>query len=258
MERSWQYDKGGQKQGASNMIYGLRPLIEAIKSGKQIEKIFLQAGAGGELMAELKALIMQNKVPAQQVPTEKLNRLTSGNHQGVVGFLAVIEYASLENILPAVFEDGKVPLVVVFDRITDVRNFGAMVRTAECAGVNVVVVPSQGNAAIGEDAVKTSAGALMRVPVCKSDNLKTTIHFLKASGLQVVAATEKARMLYTEADFSKPTAIVMGSEEDGVSNELLKLCDTSLRIPLQGEIASLNVSVACGVFLFEVIRQRGA
>jgi 23S rRNA (guanosine2251-2'-O)-methyltransferase len=242
----------------SQVVYGLRPLIEAIKSGRPIEKLLLQQGAGGELFAELKGLAVAAGIPVQTVPSEKLQRLSGGgNHQGAAGFVSLIEYASLENILPAVFEAGRIPLVLVFDRITDVRNFGAMVRTAECAGVDAVVVPLQGSAPVSEDAVKTSAGALMRMPVCRSENLKTTIHFFKASGLRVVAATEKARTSYTDANLKEPLAIIMGSEEDGVSSELLKLCDEILCVPLKGEIESLNVSVACGIMLFETLRQRG-
>jgi 23S rRNA (guanosine2251-2'-O)-methyltransferase len=242
----------------SQVVYGLRPLIEAIKSGRPIEKLLLLQGAGGELFTELKGLAAAAGIPVQGVPSEKLQRLCGGgNHQGAAGFVSLVEYASLEDLLPAVFEAGRTPLVLIFDRITDVRNFGAMVRTAECAGVDAVIVPLQGSAPVSEDAIKTSAGALMRVPVCRSENLKTTIHFLKASGLRVVAATEKARKAYSQADLNQPLAIVMGSEEDGVSSDLMKLCDELLRIPLQGEIESLNVSVACGVILFETLRQRG-
>jgi 23S rRNA (guanosine2251-2'-O)-methyltransferase len=239
------------------VVYGLHPLIEAIKSGRPVEKLLMQQGAGGELFMELKKIAVAAGIPVQSVPAEKLQRLCAGgNHQGAAGFVSLVEYASLENLMPAAFEAGRVPLVLIFDRVTDVRNFGAMVRTAECTGVDAVVVPVQGSAPVSEDAIKTSAGALMRVPVCRSENLKTTIHFLKASGLHVVAATEKARTAYFEADLNQPLAIIMGSEEDGVSSDLLKLCDESLRIPLQGEIESLNVSVACGIMLFETLRQR--
>ncbi|MEG1910114.1 MAG: 23S rRNA (guanosine(2251)-2'-O)-methyltransferase RlmB, partial [Bacteroidales bacterium] len=171
-------------------------------------------------------------------------------------FISRISYQKLEDVLPCVYEKGKAPLVVLFDRITDVRNFGAMVRTAECAGVDAIVIPAHNSAQINEDAIKTSAGAIHTVPICREENLKTSIHFLQASGLQVVAASEKAKQVYTNIDYTKPTAIIMGSEEDGVSPEYLKLCNEQIFIPIKGEIESLNVSVANGVILYEVVRQR--
>ena len=239
-----------------NLIYGIRPIIEAILAGKEIDKLFIQTGLKGELYRELNELVGKHRIPTQFVPMEKINKLAPNNNQGVVAFLSTVSYQSLENLIISAFEDGRTPLVLILDRITDVRNFGAIVRTAECVGVDAIVIPSKGSAQINEDAVKTSAGAVHTVNICREDNLKTTIHFLKASGLQVVAATEKARINYTDADFTKPTAIIMGSEEDGVSNEYLKLCDQQLAIPLLGNIRSLNVSVACGVVLYEAVRQR--
>lgn len=240
----------------TNLIYGIRPIIEAIHAGKEIDKLFIQIGLKGDLYRELNELIGNHHIPSQFVPIEKINKLAPNNNQGVVGFLSNISYQSLENVIMSTFENGQNPLVLILDRITDVRNFGAIVRTAECAGVDAIVIPSKGSAQINEDAIKTSAGAVHGVNICREENLKTTIHFLKASGLQVVAASEKARINYTDADFSKPTAIIMGSEEDGVSNEYLKLCDLYVKIPLRGAIQSLNVSVACGVMLYETIRQR--
>ena len=240
----------------TSLIYGIRPIVEAIKAGKEIDKLFIQIGLKGDLYRELNELIRENRVPIQYVPVEKINKLAPNNNQGVVGFLSNVSYQSLENVIMSTFESGRVPLVLILDRITDVRNFGAIVRTAECVGVDAVVIPSKGSAQINEDAIKTSAGAIHTMNICREDNLKTTIHFLKASGLQVVAATEKAKIKYTDADFTKPTAIIMGSEEDGVSGEYLKLCDQQVAIPLQGNIQSLNVSVACGVMLFETLRQR--
>ncbi len=240
----------------TNLIYGIRPIIEAILAGKEVDKLFIQVGLKGELYRELNELISKNRIPTQYVPIEKINKLAPNNNQGVVGFLSNVAYQSLENVIMSAFEDGKVPLVLILDRITDVRNFGAIVRTAECIGVDAIVIPSKGAAQINEDAIKTSAGAVLSVNICREENLKTTIHFLKASGLQVVAATEKTRINYTDADFTKPTAIIMGSEEDGVSGEYLKLCDQQLGIPLLGKIQSLNVSVACGVMLYECVRQR--
>ncbi len=240
----------------TNLIYGIRPVIEAILAGKEIDKLFIQVGLKGDLYKELNELISKNRIPTQFVPVEKINKLAPNNNQGIVGFLSNVAYQSLENVIMSAFESGRVPLILILDRITDVRNFGAIVRTAECTGVDAIVIPSKGAAQINEDAIKTSAGAVHTVNICREDNLKTTIHFLKASGLQVVAATEKTRINYTDADFTKPTAIIMGSEEDGVSNEYLKLCDQQLCIPLLGKIQSLNVSVACGVMLYECVRQR--
>lgn len=239
-----------------NMIYGLRPILEAIRAGKELEKVIVQKGLQGEIYRELDARLREHKIHAQYVPQQRLNALCQGNHQGVVAYLSLVEYTHLEDLLPCIFESGKTPLLLVFDRITDVRNFGAMVRTAECAGVDAVIVPSQNSAAINEDAVKTSAGALLTVPICREENLKSTIHLLKASGVRVYAASEKASREYTKADFSTPTAFILGSEENGVSPEYLKLCDEQLRIPLLGKIDSLNVSVANGVFLYEAVRQR--
>ncbi|MEG1573312.1 MAG: 23S rRNA (guanosine(2251)-2'-O)-methyltransferase RlmB [Bacteroidales bacterium] len=244
------------KKDNDYLIYGIRPMIEAIKGGKEIEKVMLQSGTKGELMQELSALLKEHQIISQFVPIEKLNRMCVGNHQGVVGFISRISYQKLEDVLPCVYEKGKAPLVVLFDRITDVRNFGAMVRTAECAGVDAIVIPAHNSAQINEDAIKTSAGAIHTVPICREENLKTSIHFLQASGLQVVAASEKAKQVYTNIDYTKPTAIIMGSEEDGVSPEYLKLCNEQIFIPIKGEIESLNVSVANGVILYEVVRQR--
>lgn len=239
-----------------NMIYGLRPVIEAIKAGKQFEKIIVQKGLHSDIARTLDGLLRQNNLRAQFVPVQRLNYLCSGNHQGVVAYLSMVEYTHIEDIVPTIFEAGKTPLILIFDRITDVRNFGAMVRTAECAGVDAVVIPTQNSAALNEDAVKTSAGALLTVPLCREDNLKSTIHYLKASGIRVYAASEKASAEYTDVDLTAPTAFILGSEEDGVSPEYLKLCDEQLRIPLLGNIDSLNVSVANGIMLYEALRQR--
>jgi len=239
-----------------NLIYGLRPVIEAIKSGKEIEKIFIQNGLRGEIYIELFQLLKENDVHSQYVPVEKLNKLTPKNHQGIVAYTSIISYTKVESIIPFVYEQGKTPLILILDRITDVRNFGAITRTAECAGVDAIIVPTRGSAQINSDAVKTSAGALHKIPICKSDNLKDTIDFLKKSGLQIIAATEKTDDFHFKTDFVPPTTIIMGSEEDGVSPEYLRLCDHKVKIPLFGEIESLNVSVACGVILYEAIRQR--
>ena len=237
-------------------IYGLRPTIEALKSGKEFDKVFIQNGLKGENFRELFSLIRELEVPYQFVPIEKLNRLTHQNHQGVISYISEITYQRIEDLVPFAFEQGKQPLFLLLDRITDVRNIGAIARTAECAGVDGIVIPARGSAQINSDAIKTSAGALYKLPVVRSQNLKDTILFLKNSGLTIMAATEKSETEYTKADFNKPLAIIMGSEGEGVSEEYLKLTDVAVKIPLSGEIESLNVSVASGVILFEAIRQR--
>jgi 23S rRNA (guanosine2251-2'-O)-methyltransferase len=238
------------------MIYGVRPVIEALQAGKEIEKVLVVTGLKSELFPEMRKLLNENDIPMQYVPIEKLNRVTRQNHQGVIAFVSPIVYEDYEQIIPALFDIGRNPLVLILDRITDVRNFGAIARTAECAGVDAIIVPSRGSALMGADAVKTSAGALFKIPVCRSVNLKDTIDYIKACGLQVVAATEKATDYHFQIDLTLPTAIMLGSEEDGVSPEYLKRCDQRVRIPMVGEIESLNVSVAAGIILFEAVKQR--
>ena len=244
------------KKEKSNFIFGTRTAIEAIRAGKEVDKIFIQKGLNNELFAELRKLITDGNIPHQFVPIEKLDRITGKNHQGVICFLSEITFYNIENLLPGIYEKGAVPLLLILDKVTDVRNFGAICRTAECSGVNAIIIPSRGSAQINADAVKTSAGALQLIPVCREENLKNTIIFLKESGVQIVACTEKTDDYYYSLDFTQPTAIIMGSEEDGISGEYLKLCDHKAKIPLLGEIQSLNVSVACGVLLYEVVKQR--
>lgn len=244
------------KKEKSNFIFGTRTAIEAIRAGKEVDKIFIQKGLNNELFAELRKLITDGNIPHQFVPIEKLDRITGKNHQGVICFLSEITFYNIENLLPGIYEKGAVPLLLILDKVTDVRNFGAICRTAECSGVNAIIIPSRGSAQINADAVKTSAGALQLIPVCREENLKNTIIFLKESGVQIVACTEKTEDYYYALDFTQPTAIIMGSEEDGISGEYLKLCDHKAKIPLLGEIQSLNVSVACGVLLYEVVKQR--
>lgn len=245
-----------QKKENDSMIFGLRPVIEAVKSGKQVDKLFIQNGLKNELFGEMMALLKKHNIVYQYVPIEKLNRLTAKNHQGVVGYISSIEYSKIERILPSIFEAGKTPLLLILDRITDVRNFGAIARTAECAGVDAIIIPSKGAAQINADAIKTSTGALHTLPVCREDNLKDVIDFLRESGLQVIACTEKTEDYYYDIDFTLPCAIIMGSEEDGISPEYLKRSDSKAKIPLMGEIGSLNVSVAAGVILYEAVKQR--
>jgi 23S rRNA (guanosine2251-2'-O)-methyltransferase len=240
----------------NNLIFGTRAVIEALNAGKDIEKILVQKGLSNELYSQLRQALKGQTVPIQFVPPEKLKRITDKNHQGVVAYLTEITYYDAEELLANVFEKGRIPLVLVLDRITDVRNFGAIARGAECAGVDFIIIPSRGAAQINGDAIKTSAGALHRLKVCREDNLKTTLEFLKESGLQIVACHEKTENLIYAADFTKPTAVIMGSEEDGISNEYLKRSDMQVKIPMAGQIASLNVSVATGIVLFEAVKQR--
>jgi 23S rRNA (guanosine2251-2'-O)-methyltransferase len=241
-----------------NTIFGIRPVIEALKSGKEIEKIMIQNGLRGEGFHALNALAKELEIPLQFVPVDKLNQITRLNHQGVIATISEIAYQKLESIIPFSYEQGRIPLVLALDRITDVRNLGAIARTAECAGVDGLLLPEKGSARINAVAVKTSAGALYKMPVCRARNLKESIIFLKESGLRIFAASEKGSVEFTRADFSGPLALVMGSEEDGVSEEILKYTDERICIPLVGEIESLNVSVATGIILYEIIRQRKA
>ncbi|WCT14978.1 23S rRNA (guanosine(2251)-2'-O)-methyltransferase RlmB [Mucilaginibacter jinjuensis] len=245
------------KRESNQMVFGIRAVMEAIKSGKEIEALFIQRGLGGGLFLELKSLLQEYNLTAQQVPIEKLNRITTKNHQGVIGVISPITYQKIEDIIPQVFEAGKVPLVLVLDSITDVRNMGAIARTAECAGVDAIVIPSKGSAQVTPDAIKTSAGALFKIPVCRHDNLVQTVKFLQESGLQVVCCTEKTADSIYDVDYTPPTVIIMGSEEDGIRNELIRTAEHLAKIPMFGEIASLNVSVSTAVIVYEAIRQRG-
>jgi 23S rRNA (guanosine2251-2'-O)-methyltransferase len=238
------------------MVFGIRAVVEAIRSGKEIESLYVQRGIGGGLLNELKDLLIEYGITAQQVPIEKLNRLTTKNHQGVVAFISPIVYQKVENIIPQLFEEGKVPFILILDSITDVRNMGAIARTAECAGVHAIVIPAKGSAQINPDAIKTSAGALYKIPVCRHDHFLQTVKLIQESGLQLVCCTEKTTDTIYTPDYTVPTAIVMGSEEDGVRNEIIRLADYLAKIPMYGEIESLNVSVATGIILYEAIRQR--
>ena len=226
-----------------NIIFGIRPVAEAVESGKQIEKLYIRKGAEGALMTELRDLCFRHRIRVQEVPVEKLNRLVRGNHQGVVAQIAAIEYVELTDILERV-PDDETPLVVLFDGVTDVRNFGAIARSAECAGAHGLIVPLKNAAPVNAEAIRSSAGALTTIPVCRVGSIRNTLKQLQTEGFQVVAATEKSRKLLYDADFRRPTVIVMGAEDTGISKEVLKLCDEQLAIPLIGHIESLNVS-AC-------------
>jgi 23S rRNA (guanosine2251-2'-O)-methyltransferase len=241
---------------SNQMVFGIRAVIEAIRSGKEIESLYIQRGLGGGLLMELKDVLQEYHISGQLVPIEKLNRLTPKNHQGVVAFISPIIYQKVEDIIPQIFERGEVPLLLVLDGITDVRNMGAITRTAECAGVHAIVIPAKGSAQINPDAIKTSAGALYKIPVCRHDNFMQTVRFLQESGLQLVCCTEKTKDYIYKPDYTVPTAIVMGSEEDGIRNEIIRIADHLAKIPMFGEIESLNVSVSTGIIVYEAIRQR--
>ena len=240
----------------SDMIFGIRAVAEAISAGKEVDKILIRKDLSGELAGELFALIKGSDIVVQRVPQEKLNSITRKNHQGVIAFISPINYQPIEEIVASLYEQGKVPFVLVLDHLTDVRNFGAIARTAECAGVDAIIIPSKGSVSVTADAVKTSAGALMNIPVCRVASLYNTVKYLKSSGLQVLGASEKATKNYTDADMNLPLALVMGAEDKGISTEILSLVDTSVSLPQYGKIASLNVSVAAGVMIYEVLRQR--
>lgn len=237
-------------------IYGIHPILEALRSGREVEKIVVSSALRGQNVAELRTEAERLSVPMQHVPNDWFRKMGNVNHQGAMCYMSAIEYTSIEQMLPMIYERGEVPFLLMLDRITDVRNFGAIVRTAECAGVHAIIVPSRGHALICGDAVKTSAGALNRMPICREYNLKETIKFLKDSGIVVISASEKFNNFYNDVDMTTPVAIIMGSEEDGVSPEYVKLSNTTVKIPMYGEINSLNVSVATGIMLFEVTRQR--
>jgi 23S rRNA (guanosine2251-2'-O)-methyltransferase len=243
-----------KKPESKEMVFGIRAVEETLRSGKEIEKVYFTKGQLN--LIELKELIRERNIPFSIVPEEKLNSFTLKNHQGVICFTSPVNYSKIENIVMDSFDKGKNPLILILDRVTDVRNFGAIARTAECAGVDAILIATKGSAMITADAIKTSSGALNFIPVCREENLKNTIKYLKDSGLQVIGCTEKGGDYIYKANLSIPTALVLGSEEDGISDEYLKLCDSQVMIPMSGQIASLNVSVAAGVLIYEAIRQR--
>lgn len=240
----------------SSKIFGIRTVIEAINSGKTVDKVFVQKGLRGELFQELESLLRREEINMSYVPVEKLNRLSSKNHQGVVAQISPIEFYDLDNLVLNVIESGVTPLFLLLDQLSDVRNFGAIIRTAECTGVNGIIIQTKGGAPVNGDTVKTSAGAVFKVPICKVDHIKDAMFHLQASGIRVIAATEKTDNLLYDVSFKEPCAIIMGSEGKGISPSILKLADDKAKLPILGEIESLNVSVACGAFLYEVVRQR--
>lgn len=242
----------------TEIIYGTRAVIEAIHAGKEIEKIMIQSGLSNDLIRELISLSRERHVPYTFVPADKLKKVSSKNHQGVICLLAAVAYASLDNLVDRAYREGREPFLLILDRITDVRNFGAIARTAECAGLDGIVIAEKGNAPITADAMKTSAGALNHIAICREVDLKKTIKYLRESGVRIIACTEKAAQTLYDIVLTGPLAIVMGSEENGISDALLRDADELVKIPMKGKIGSLNVSVASGIAIYEVVRTRSA
>lgn len=239
-----------------HQIFGIRAIIEAINSGKEVDKVFIQKDAQGDLMRDLMKVMKQKSINFSYVPVEKLNRLTSMNHQGAVASIAPIAFHNLEDLVEKVTESGKTPLFLILDQLSDARNFGAIIRTAECTGVDGIIVQKQGSAPVNGDTVKTSAGAVFNVPICKVEHIKDAIFHLQGSGIKTVAATEKTDSNIYDIALNEPVAIIMGSEDRGVNPSVLKIVDKKAKLPMFGTIESLNVSVACGAFLYEAVRQR--
>jgi 23S rRNA (guanosine2251-2'-O)-methyltransferase len=239
-----------------NQIFGIRAIIEAINAKKEIDKVFVQKEAQGDLMQDLMKTMKRNNINFSYVPVEKLNRLTPNNHQGAVATIAPISFVSLETLVETVIETGKKPLFLILDQLSDARNFGAIIRTAECTGVDGIIIQKQGSAPVNGDTVKTSAGAVFNVPICKVDHIKDAIFYLQGSGIKTVAATEKTEHHIYDINLNEGVAIIMGSEDRGVNPSVLKIVDEKAKLPMLGSIESLNVSVACGAFLYETLRQR--
>lgn len=240
----------------NEIVFGIRAVIEAIQADKEIDKILVKRDLQGDLSKELFEVLKGRDIAVQRVPGERLDRVTRKNHQGVIAFIPAVTYQRLEDIVPFVYEQGKSPFIVLLDGITDVRNFGAIARTCECAGVDAIVIPARGSVTVNADAIKTSAGALHILPVCKEKSITQSIKYLKDCGFKVVVASEKGTQSYTDVVYDGPVAIVMGAEDVGVSAENLRICDTMVSIPQFGTIGSLNVSVAASIMIYEVIRQR--
>jgi 23S rRNA (guanosine2251-2'-O)-methyltransferase len=240
----------------SELIFGIRAVIEAIDAGKDIDRVLIKRDIQGDLARELFAALKDTQIPIQRVPTEKLNRITTKNHQGVVAFISSVTYQHVEDLVPTLFEEGKSPLFVMLDGVTDVRNFGAIARTCDCAGVDAIIIPSRNSVSVNADAMKTSAGALHTLPVCREQSLTNTIKYLKQCGFRIVGATEKGTYNYTRANYTDPVCIIMGAEDTGIPAEHLVLCDEWIVIPQFGHIQSLNVSVAAGILIYEAVRQR--
>ncbi len=238
------------------MIFGIRAVIEAIEAGKDIDRLLIKKDLQGDLSHELFAALKGQDIPVQRVPVEKLNRITRKNHQGVIAFTTQITYQHVSDLVPLIFEQGRDPFFVLLDGVTDVRNFGAIARTCECAGVDAIIIPSKNSVSVNADAIKTSAGALHTLPVCRENQIAQTLKYLRNCGIRIAAATEKGDMDYTKGQYSGPVCLVMGAEDKGIPQEHLALCDEWVRIPILGHIQSLNVSVAAGVLIYEIVKQR--
>lgn len=251
-EKKWQRRPRVQQE----MVYGIRPVMEAIDAGREIERIILRVGSGGENIFTLQRIAKQREIPIQRVPAPWFSRLGSRNHQGIVAYISPITYQPLEQLIPAIYERGEEPLILLADGITDVHNLGAIARTAECVGAHALVVPARGSAQIGPDAVKTSAGALQHINVCRVASIPSTLEFLKQSGLTIVAASEQGRELYSNAQLRGPIALVLGDEGEGLAPATIQMADVLVKIPIHGTLQSLNVSVAAGIILYEIDRQR--
>ena len=236
-----------------DLTFGIRSVIEAIKQGKTINKILLQKGLTGELIKELLVLVHKENIVVQKVPVQKLNHMVKKNHQGVIAMISPVAYHQLDWLVQQVYEKGEDPFILILDRVKDVRNFGAIARTAECFGVHAIVIPSKDSALITNDAVKTSAGALFKIPVCKVTSLNAAVDFLKGCGLKIFSCTEKSDTLINKVETTGPKALIMGSEQDGVDSQLIKASDVNFKIPMTGSIASLNVSVACGIAIHKLM-----
>lgn len=239
-----------------SFIYGVHPIMEALEEGKEFDKVFMVNDTKNPMLKEVKAKLFEHNIYIKFVPVEKLNRLTMKNHQGIAAFISPIDFYDIETFLPGLYEQGKTPFILALDSITDIRNLGAITRTAECAGVDAILVPLNHMASINADAIKSSAGALLKVPICRTRNFHGSIKYLQESGLKIIAATEKGKEDFTTIDYKEPCALVMGSEDIGIQDDIIRIADHLAVLPMSGEIQSLNVSVATGIMLFEGVKQR--
>jgi|TARA_B110000261_G_C13042635_1_gene340940 23S rRNA (guanosine2251-2'-O)-methyltransferase len=240
----------------SDLVFGIHPILEGLQSDKTFDKILILNTLRTYQAKEIMTLAKEKGISINKVPQQKLDRVTRKNHQGVIGFIAPIEFQNIEDIIPTLYSEGKVPFLLILDRVSDVRNFGAIVRTAECAGVHAIIIPKKGAAQINGETIKTSTGAIFNLPICKVPGIESVLPFLKDSGIHLVACTEKTEVSYTEVDYTLPIGILMGNEESGIALSNIKVCDSKAKLPLIGKTESLNVSVAAGVLMYEVIRQR--
>ena len=241
--------------GKNTEIYGIRAIIEAINSSKDIDKVFIQTGLKGKLIGQLESLIRKNKINFSYVPTQKLDRLSKKNHQGVIARIAPIKFYTIDSF-SEVIEKSKNPFILILDQINDVRNFGAIIRTAEISGVDGIIIQNSSSAPINSDTIKTSAGAIFNIPICKVNHIKDAIYHLQSMNISIISASEKSEKNIYDVDLKVPLAIIMGSEQKGINKSVINLSNESVKLPMYGKIESLNVSVACGIFLYEVVRQR--